>query len=67
LGVFWVSGFFNDNFDDITDNEPDPGQDPGYGRTKEGYEGDTVQLTCSDENRRGNIRVIFYNHDFSPI
>jgi hypothetical protein len=41
-----------------------PGQEghesPEYGRTKEAYEGDTVSLTCSDENSRGRYsRVNF--------
>lgn len=30
---------------------------PDFGKTKEGYEGDTVTLTCTDEGFRDNIRV----------
>jgi hypothetical protein len=39
----------------IVDNLP-PETRPEYGRTKEGYEGDTVTLTCTDEAYRENIR-----------
>jgi len=50
------------NIDDISDNSPPnrPQYPENYGRTKEGYEGDQVTLTCSDDGAlRGNIRVNF--------
>ena len=51
----------------ISDNSP-PNQQQNpeiYGRTKEGYEGDQVTLTCSDDGAlRGYIRVNFDCFDF---
>lgn len=46
-------------FNEFSDNIPEQNPDH-YGRTKEGYEGDTVTLTCSDESSsRGYVRVNF--------
>lgn len=47
------------------DNAPVFNDRNDFGSTKEAYEGDTVSLSCSDENPRGRYsRVIFA---FPPV
>lgn len=41
----------------ISDNVPHP---EIYGRTKEAFEGDTVSLTCTDDNPRGRYSRVNY-------
>lgn len=55
----WKSGFHL--FEFFLVKSPVDVPQPGYGRTTEAYEGDNVNLHCSDDNPRGRFSRVNFN------
>lgn len=43
-------------------NSPTDDSQQHYGRTKEAYEGDSVSLTCSDDNPGGRFSTVIFKY-----